>query len=223
MTDKPFIETAERAADDLNMLGSLAGYAGEAAARVLLENWRAAIRDGSKGVELLPDIEEAINELRRFRSLILDPGLMMDPAEPAKGGAEPRVREMDGGGWRCDRCDHEWSAMCADGDVPEMHDCAEDDGEPEESTCAEIKAAYAADMRRGAEPAEPDYEAECRAAGWTGAPGVVYFAKAFDDAEHARRWHAWGQAFTREFGATFDSFRECWATNINPNKSANGA
>lgn len=52
---------------ELEGSGNLAAYAAAEAAKVLVENWRAAIRDGHEDpADLTNDVDDAISHLRDF-------------------------------------------------------------------------------------------------------------------------------------------------------------
>jgi hypothetical protein len=53
-----------------NLPEELSGYAARAAMLELQDNWQAALGDGAKPAELLPDIDHVITQLQRVRSSI---------------------------------------------------------------------------------------------------------------------------------------------------------
>lgn len=52
---------------ELASSGHLAGYAAHAAASELVGNWRAALQDGARLEQLLPDIDDTITMLENFK------------------------------------------------------------------------------------------------------------------------------------------------------------
>lgn len=70
MTGHELIAKAEHALEELEGHGMLDAYAAQAAAIVLVDNWRAAVSDGIEPSKLLPDVDRAIAELRFFQSLL---------------------------------------------------------------------------------------------------------------------------------------------------------
>jgi hypothetical protein len=70
MSGPEFIKKVDKALEEIEGHGMLEAYAAHAAASVLAENWKAAIRDGTEPAKLTPDIDHTINELIMFRDII---------------------------------------------------------------------------------------------------------------------------------------------------------
>jgi hypothetical protein len=54
---------------------NLSGYAAEAAAIILAENWKAAKRDGYADDRLIPDVNDVIRRLQDFRTHLAVKGI----------------------------------------------------------------------------------------------------------------------------------------------------
>lgn len=67
---RSFIQKCDAALEEIEGYGMLEGYAAHAAAKVLVGNWRDAVRDGADPLKLMQDIDLAIVEMARFKNLI---------------------------------------------------------------------------------------------------------------------------------------------------------
>lgn len=63
-------EKLDNAVADLEAESDLAGYAAEAAAKVLVQNWKAALRSGATIASLVPDVDDVVVALQRFKAQI---------------------------------------------------------------------------------------------------------------------------------------------------------
>lgn len=65
-----FIKRIDKALEEIEGHGMLEAYAAHAAATVLADNWKAAIRDGADPAKLTADIDHTIAELIMFKKMV---------------------------------------------------------------------------------------------------------------------------------------------------------